>query len=168
MSVKLKITLWFTAIMLLLSAVFFTVTAMLSGTAANQTSRRALTSIVNQNLEEIEYDGEDRELDIDDDFVFYRSGVYTAVLNGDGAVLAGGLPSSFLLSWPFSDGAVQEASSGSEHYLVYDRSLSLPGYGTVWIRAAAYRLSTSPPSRAKSCIRGTSPHPAGPMLAQQP
>ncbi len=137
MSVKLKITLWFTAIMLLLSAVFFTVTAMLSGTAANQTSRRTLTSIVNQNLEEIEYDGEDRELDIDDDFVFYRSGIYTAVLNGDGAVLAGGLPSSFLLSWPFSDGAVQEASSGSEHYLVYDRSLSLPGYGTVWIRAAA-------------------------------
>jgi len=132
LSIKLKITLWFTAFMVLLCAVVFAFIAVVSNQAAAQDARNALTALVEKNTREIEYD--DGKLEIDDDFVPFQNGVSCILFYEDGTKISGNAPYTALEEDPFEDGSVRAVSIGGETYLVYDRLVESKRHDNIWVR----------------------------------
>lgn len=145
LTIKLKITLWFTIFMILLAAVFFAFTAFVSGSTASQQTRAALTRLVDSNMDEVEYD--DGRLEIDDDFESYKSGIYCLVFLQNGGKISGYSPYPELESMAFEDGAIRSVIVDGETCLIYDR-LVLSGYhDDIWLRGIVREngaLMTSP------------------------
>lgn len=134
MTIKLKITLWFTVFMVLLSAVVFIFIALVTRSTAGQQARGALAGLVEKNTREIEYD--DGELEIDDDFVSFKSGIYCFVLGDGGELITGHVPDEALEREPLKEGAVRRVKAGGEPYLVYDRRVQVKKNLQVWVRGA--------------------------------
>lgn len=134
LTIKLKITLWFTVFMILLAAAVFAFIAVVSGSTTSHQVRAALTGLVNSNLKEVEYD--DGEPDIDDDFVSYQNGVYCLVLNSAGEKLSGYAPYTELEHQAPQDGSIRSVRIGTESYLIYDRQVAEKNGPGLWVRGA--------------------------------
>ncbi|HIR03025.1 MAG: HAMP domain-containing sensor histidine kinase [Acutalibacteraceae bacterium] len=132
LSIKSKITIWFTAMMLLLCTVVFAFIAIFSSATAAQDSRRLLMETVQTNMDELDYD--DGKLEIDDDFTFFNNGVYIQLFDENGVLISGYAPYDVLYSQPFTDSTTRQASTNGGSYLIYDRRVTLDDSKTVWIR----------------------------------
>ena len=89
-SIKLRLTLWYTLLMLLMAAVTLTFVMAISSSVANQTVLDSLDRTLRENA--LQADIVDGELEIGSGFGFYRSGIYTVVYSKSQALLAGQLP----------------------------------------------------------------------------
>ena len=116
LSIKSKITIWFTAMMLLLCMIVFVFIAIISSATAAQDSRRLLMGTVQANMDAVDYD--DGKLDIDDDFTFFDNGVYIQLFEENGALISGYAPYDVLYSQPFTDGATQQVSTDGGSYFI--------------------------------------------------
>ncbi len=134
LSITLKITLWFTIFMLILSAIIFGFIALVSESTADHRVRGLLTDRVESNVQQIEYD--DGELEIEDEFVSYQHGVYSLVLYENGQKAAGYAPYPELEGGGLVDGQVRSLTVSGEGYLVYDRLIPFPE-GNIWVRGVA-------------------------------
>ena len=132
LTIKLKITLWFTIFMIILSAVVFAFIALVSAASSSSQTRGTLTSLVDNNAREVEYD--DGELDIDSDFASFQNGAYCLVFDSAGAKLFGYAPYAELEARPFEDGSVRSVYIGGEAYLIYDRVVTDLRYPDIWLR----------------------------------
>lgn len=132
LTIKLKITLWFTSFMILLSAVVFAFIAFISNTTTTNQTRGVLTSLIDKNTREIDYD--DGRLEIDDDFVSFRNGVYCLVFYESGEKVSGHAPYDALENEPFDDGNIRSVKIDDETYLIYDRMVSFKRHEDVWVR----------------------------------
>ncbi|NMD41837.1 MAG: HAMP domain-containing protein [Firmicutes bacterium] len=132
MTIKLKITLWFTTFMILLSAVVFAFIAFFTSSTASQELRGKLTGLVDKNSREIELD--DGELEIDDDFVSFKDGIHCLIFDQDGSKITGYSPDGMLEREPFRDGAIRQVQVGLEPYLLYDRLLPVSRSKSIWLR----------------------------------
>lgn len=135
LTIRLKITLWFTVFMLLLSAIVFLFILFVSDSAASSQAQGALVALVEDNMDEAEYD--DGALDIDDDFIEFRSGVYCLLFDSSGMCRSGYSPYGDLTQLPFTDGVVRSVSLGKESVLIYDRLISDKEYPDLWVRGIA-------------------------------
>lgn len=133
-SIKLKLTLWFTAIMILLAFVMAAVTLIATNSVAQRNSRAVLNRVMSELTEEIEYDS--GELELDDDFRIYKDNVYSLLAKEDGSVITGYLPADELMQIPFEDGALKEISGDGELYYLLDRKLSFSNGPGLWLRSA--------------------------------
>lgn len=149
-TIKLRITLWFTAFMILLCAVVFVFIAVVSNTRTTQDTRNALTALVERNMREIEYD--EGALDIDDDFASYENGVYCLIFSKSGEKVSGSAPYAGLDGEPFEDKRVRQVKVGDTTYLIYDRLIESKRYDDIWVRGVVLEsggaLSVSAVSRA--------------------
>lgn len=132
LSIKLKITLWFTIFMIILSAVVFAFISFVSNSTASNQLKNALTTLVNNNMQEIEY--EDGLLEQDDDFVSYHNGIYCLVFYGDGVKFSGYAPYAELERQPLEDFSIRSATIDGETYLIYDRLTTDKDHGDFWVR----------------------------------
>lgn len=139
MSIKLKITLWFTAFMILISVICFTFIATVSSATSTSRQKDTLTALIDGNAGEIEYD--EGEIDIDDDFVTYKSGIYCLVYTENGDKIIGSAPDEFD-GGAFKDNEVRYVGEGEDRYVVYDRLLTFNGHESVWIRGIALESSS--------------------------
>ncbi|MFV0363808.1 MAG: sensor histidine kinase [Suipraeoptans sp.] len=133
-SIKLKITLWFTAFMILISIICFAFIVTVSSATSSNQRKESVAELVDANVNEIEYD--DGELEIDDEFISYKSGVYCLVYANDGTRLAGSASEEFEVG-EFVDSEIRYVDVGTDRYVVYDRKISLKGNNSVWIRGVA-------------------------------
>lgn len=117
--------------MLLLSVVVLAFVSVVSASASNRQLQDALVGMVNANAREVEYD--DGMLEIDDDFVVYRNGIYCLVFNGDGEKRGGRTPDEDLVNEVFEDGSVRTVAANGENYLIYDLKVS-DKRRDIWIR----------------------------------
>jgi len=131
-TIKLKITLWFTTFMILLSAVVFAFIALVSNSTTTHQTRGALTRLIDENIREIDYD--DGQLEIDDDFVSFQNGIYCLVFQENGEKISGYAPYDELESEPFEDGSIRSVIIDGETYIIYDRMVSFKPHEDVWIR----------------------------------
>lgn len=108
MTIRTKITLWFSALMILIFAIMFTLIFIINRHVLYTDVEATLRGIVESNMDEIEYtddfEAEDVEpgdhyiaygegyLEIDDDFVLERKGVYTVLLDQSGKIIYGKPP----------------------------------------------------------------------------
>jgi len=135
LTIKLKITLWFTAVMILLCIVVFAFIAVVSNQTAVRDVKIALTSLVDRNIREVDYD--DGDIEIDKKFTSFQNGVYCILFREDGTKLRGNAPFDELMEEPFEDGTIREISVSGETYLIYDRLISFKRHDDIWIRGVA-------------------------------
>ena len=106
MSIKIKITLWFTFVMLCIVVVSFGALLFVSDAAIERNYKRQLQEIVEQNIEEIEYDDDDEVLELDEDFVSYKQGIFVFIYDATGQMLFGQSHGIDVTGIPLQNGSV--------------------------------------------------------------
>ena len=131
MTIRAKITLWFSALMIVIFAIMFSMIFIINRYVLYSDVKGTLRTVVEENRDEIEYtedfDSDDVEpgdhyilygdgyLEIDDDFIPERKGVYSVLLDENGRVIYGKSP----VAIPFSDReGIWTQMAGQEKYYV--------------------------------------------------
>ncbi len=131
LSIKLKLTLWFMAFMLILAAVVLGFISFVTVSQTRRNTENALIARVSENAQAVKYI--DGRMLIDDDFVSYRNGIYCLVYNEDWELKAGQAPDEDLENEDLREGDVREVTVNGEDYLIYDLKVS-EKRRELWIR----------------------------------
>lgn len=131
-SIKVKITLWYLLLMLVMMAMVLGFILAVSSSVEAQTAMSQISATVRSNLSQI--DMADGKLQIGEDFQFYQNGVYTLVYSQNETLLAGQPPVSFTEVGGFENGETRTVSAGNEDYYVMDLWRSFGWENGVWIR----------------------------------
>lgn len=127
LSVKLRVTLWFTAFMALLVAADLAILFVAGRDMVSTSLRNTLTEVVLENGQVLT--GHDGSLDIGDMDAFDR-GVYLTVYDEEGYPIYGRMPLGYADQLPFRDGVMQTV----DEWFLYDALISVEEYGQVWVR----------------------------------
>ncbi len=148
LSLRIRLTIWFSAALVLMSVITFMVVIMVNWSVLQKTNRDQLVYVVEDNVDEVEYfetlaqlrsDSDidiylryqDGYLEIDDDFLDAVGGVYTALCSQDGTLLYGENPIySLTKDLDIQDSTVQHVGD----YYVYDCLLAGDGLDGLWLR----------------------------------
>lgn len=131
-SIKVKITLWYLLLMLVMMAMVLGFILAMSSSVEAQTAMSQISATVRSNLSQI--DMADGKLQIGEDFQFYQNGVYTLVYSQNETLLAGQPPVSFTEVGGFENGETRTVSAGNEDYYVMDLWRSFGWENGVWVR----------------------------------
>lgn len=152
LSVKLKVTIWFSVIMIFIIAVTFCIILWASSSVMQKNIQDNLVETVEDNVDEIEFfkqihDSEtdhdddqyisykDGYLEIDDDFLDKVNGVFTALYQDNGTLLYGENPLTMATAdIAFSDRTIHRIKSDGIVYYVFDCKLSADGTEELWLR----------------------------------
>ena len=151
LSIRVKITAWFSGIMVFIVVVTFGIIFWVSNSVTQKNIQNNLIEIVESNVDEIEFYEEkdyvnelhgdqyieymDGYLEIDEDFLDRINGVYSSLYQENGNLLYGENPSAGPdMEIPFSDGVVQKITWNGTGYFVYDHLLSGYGVDGLWLR----------------------------------
>ncbi len=131
-SAKLKLTLWTTLLMLIMSVLVVVLIVFLSDTVIASNSKADLRDVVNENAQELEFDDGTLETD---DIDFFKKGVYTLLYTEEGEHIAGTFPEAFASTPPFNNGVVSENTIDGTLYYFYDVLSPVQEYPLpVWVR----------------------------------
>lgn len=149
--IRLKITLWFAAALILIVSVTYIVILTVSNQVIQKTIRDGLTHTVEDNVDEVEFYTDLAEaninsadhfiifnggyLEVDDDFLDEVNDIYTALYQSDGMLMYGENPITLQSSgMEFIDGEMRELDVDGELYYIFDRQLSGEGLEGLWLR----------------------------------
>lgn len=132
MSIKLRVTLWFTLLMLMLGALALGLLFYGGAQSGLAARRELLTTMVEDSEKEIESDGS--TLEVDRDLESFRDGVYLSVYDAQGVPLYGMVPRTFDNSTPFGDRQLRTIESGETSWYLYDQRFEIEGWGEYWVR----------------------------------
>ena len=149
LSIRFKITLWFTAALILVVALSYFAVLSVSNRILHKTIQDTLIETVENNVDEIEFfisaspsnDTDyylpygDGYLEIDDDFLDEVNDVYTSLYRSDGSFLYGENPiSKYTPDLEFQDAGIQQLKVNGTLYYIYDRLLSGEELDGLWLR----------------------------------
>ena len=135
-SIKLKITLWFTLLMLLVTGLSLGFIAMSGDYVMAGNIKDTLMKAVNENAKEIDF--KHGHVEIDDDFDYYSNGVVSSVYSSDGALISGQLPPGLSpRDAELTDGLIRTVNDKGDFYFIYDRRTKVDGRADVWVRGVA-------------------------------
>lgn len=135
LSIKMKLTLWFTVFMVVISVFVLGFMLMISDKIISDDAHSRLYQTVWENLSSVSL--EDGKLQTGENFSYYRDGVYTLIYNSDGALLAGQVPLSFTVEpaqEPFQNGLTRQVSTEEETYYVLDLRFQSGWEDGIWLR----------------------------------
>ena len=131
LSIKLRVTLFYTAAMVLLLALTLAFLFLVAGYQMTGSSHLLLENAVKQAGNQVEFEGD--YLQIDPEIDLYPDGVTLVLYGPEGTPLLGTPPSQFPADTPLVSDQFQEASSGETRWQVYDLYIAYGAAG-VWIR----------------------------------
>ena len=131
-SVKLRITLWLTLLMLLLSGILLFFMLSISSAVAERTAQERLSQTVRSNLTQI--NATDNELEFGEAFHFYHNGVSTLIYSKNYALLAGQVPVSFKVDEPFQNGMIRTVETADARFFVLDFWVPQTWENGLWVR----------------------------------
>ncbi len=151
LSIRLKITLWFSGALVLVVAITYFAILAVSSQVIQKTVRDSLLHTVEDNVDEVEFyadlSGMDPHevdyflqygegyLEVDDDFLDAVGGVCTGLYRTDGTLLYGENPVARELNGlEFRDSVVQRETVAGTVYYVFDRKLTGEGLAGLWLR----------------------------------
>lgn len=134
LTIKMRITLWYTLLMSVLVFLCLAVILAIGEQTVKSNSREMLAAVVADSFREIEYDDDDRIIEIDDELTLYRDGVYLCIYDQSGRLLAGHMPQKFPSNQVLASGLFQAANEGGRQWYYYDLAQNLSGYGQIWVR----------------------------------
>lgn len=138
MSAKLRLTAWFTLMMMLLCAATLTFVFVVNGAAVADDPQSQLVARVDKNARKVEFENGRFEWE---DLKFYRKGVSCWVCDESGAYLQGVRPEG-LPELPPKDGALRTVSNGDGQYYMYDVYVDMDVTG-LWVRGVISTESSS-------------------------
>jgi len=130
MSAKLRLTLWFTLMVLLLSAMVLVFVFVINANAVTDDPAQRLVDAVLDNLDETELAHGQFELD---DVRLVSRGVCSALYDESGRELLGALPEGLDTALPFRAGTLRTVSISGVPYYLYDAHRELASTG-LWSR----------------------------------
>ncbi len=132
LSIKARITLWYTAFLVLVVGALFGYLVTAGTEQSRVTAQQTLRRVVDAATAELEYD--DGELEFDqDELEAEGTGVFLSVLDSGGNRLLGSFPRA-LTPPAVSDANMRQLAADGRTYCVYDRVVALPGYGDAVVR----------------------------------
>lgn len=131
LSIKLKLTLWFTGFMLVLSGTVLVFIWLISSISSTKDLRSSLMALVEQNMDEVTL--ADGRIEIEDDFIYYHNSLYCLIFTGEGEKMGGIIPYDGLDNEPFENAVMRKVVSSGQAYLIYDRQMSRRE-GDIWLR----------------------------------
>lgn len=152
LSIRSKITLWFTAILIVIVALAYTVVFSVSSSVMQKFTQDSLIATVTNNVDEVEFYSnrdkidEDNDadqyieynggyLEVDDDYLDLVNGVFTSLYHENGTLLYGDNPiARHTNGYAFCDEQVQKVSANGIVYFFYDRMLTQDGLNGLWLR----------------------------------
>ncbi len=134
MSLKWKITLWYAGILILLVTLLFGFLLSTSGRLLRSESVLALKDAVWDFAGEIEVDREHESWELDEDIRFYEKGVLFSLYDGQGHLLAGGVPDTFPKGTTLKAYATQKIKGSAKEWTVYDVAVPYGGEKFLWAR----------------------------------
>lgn len=152
LSIRLKITLWFSVVLGMVVFLAFLIVFFVSDAVLQKGVQDNLVEAVEDNVDEIEYFGSLQELadsndvdlymeyqkgylEIDDDFLDRVNGIYTGLYREDGMLLYGENPLGRAgLEKAFADSRIQTLTVAGEAYYLFDRMLTEEGLEGLWLR----------------------------------
>ncbi len=152
MSIRLKITLWFSAALILVVAFTYFAVLAVSNQVIQKTIRDGLINTVKNNIDEVEYfsnledtslEGDvdvilpylDGYLEVDDDFLDEVNQIYTTLYYVDGTFIYGENPiAEETVGLKFLDSQMQKLTVGKTLYYVFDCKLTGKGLDGLWMR----------------------------------
>ena len=140
MSIKLKITLWYTLFMTLLVVGILWLLLFITNSRLLSNARLRLKDTVTRSFHEIDY--EDGVLEFDNDINFLGEGIYISVYDAYGKLLYGRIPSLFNGATVLVMDEIQQVDSGQTLWYVYDYCQKIEGYGNLWVRGIASQTQT--------------------------
>lgn len=152
LSIRFKITFWFTMALILIMLLTYFITFSVSNQMIQKTIRDSLIETVEHNVDEIEFYQSIEEmnlsgdvdhfleygngyLEVDDDFLDAVNDVYTTLYHADGSFLYGENPiAGKTEGYPFTDSKVQQTKIDGTIYYLFDRKLTADGLEGLWLR----------------------------------
>ncbi len=132
LSLKLKLTLWFTCFMLLTAALCLVLFLTMRGRIADKEAFQILNLTVRTNLTELTL--QDNKLAISQDFSFYKNNVHFLIYSKDHSLLAGQVPPSFPVSTELENGISKYVSGGEQDYFILDFFVPCGWEDGLWLR----------------------------------
>lgn len=139
LSIKGRVTLWYTLFMLVLTGIIFVFLFMIGDRQIFVSVQGRLEEAVSRSLDEIEYDDdEEGGTEIDDDLTNFQNGVYVTVYDGQGNCIYGQLPYDLqeISISGFENGKIREIRTQSGIWLLFDVYKPLYEEKGVWVRGA--------------------------------
>lgn len=152
LSIRAKITIWFTAALLIVVLFAYLTVFGVSRQMLLKTIRDNLIETVEHNVDEVEFfvdfeslrktrdidhyvEYKDGFLEVDDDFLDAANEVYTALYSEDVQLLYGENPiAGDTAGMEFKDSQVQKLRADGRLYYVFDRKLTAEGLEGLWLR----------------------------------
>ena len=132
MSVKLRLTLWFTAFMAIIAVVCLALILIITGNISRRDASEKLDSAVRTNIANLEYSS--GKLNLKSGFEFYRDDVYTVIYNNSRSVLGGETPHGFDISEPLENGVIKNVYGDGDSFTVFDLFVPSGWDDGVWVR----------------------------------
>ncbi len=152
MSIRTKITLWFSVVLIVIVALTYFIILSVSNRIIQNTLQDNLIRTVENNVDEIEYYTSmnfadmaddfdfyvpygDGYIQIDDDFLDKVNQIYTCLYQSDGSLVYGMNPVAMeTADTAFSDSQIQKITIDGTLYYIFDRELNLEGLNGLWLR----------------------------------
>lgn len=131
-SIKTRVTIWYVFFLVLLVCVIFASLIYTSNRLVQENIMGDLSSVVDDSARDVKI--EDGKLEIDDDIISYRDGIYVLVYRENNFVVTGTLPSGIQQEIPFISEQVRKITDSGKEYYVYDRLISDDNFADIWIR----------------------------------
>ena len=130
MSAKLRMTLYFTLMVLLLSILVLLSIISMNRSVLSDDPGGRLVNVVMKNADDVEFDNGKFDWD---DLHTYRQGVYCCIYTSDGKLLMGAQRENWKIDLPFESNVIRTVAVGGEQILVYDTLVDM-SVADLWIR----------------------------------
>lgn len=133
-SIQLRVTLWFTVLMVALAATGLVFLFYMGGQSALAATKGRMTDMAEASWSDIRIKSGAAE--IDEDLEYFREGVYLSVYDAAGLPLYGAVPRRFDNSVVFADSSLREVTDSGGKWYVYDACRTTDGI-SIWVRTVA-------------------------------
>lgn len=130
MSAKLRLTAWFTLMVLILAVMVLVFVLVINSYSITDDPAGRLVRMVMHNADEVEFDKGRFEWD---DLDACRRGVYCSFYDDEGQFLLGAAPEGVSPELDFEPGVLRSFTSGEQEYYLYDFYVDMDVAG-IWIR----------------------------------
>lgn len=142
MSLKLRITAWFSVMILTLTALVVTIVFVVADESLADDPIDELVKTIGMNASSLSRDEKKHKFD---EFKSYHNGVYCQLFDNEGNVLQGGVPENINYGEAFDNGVITTHKADTGEYYIYDMKVG----SSFWIRGY---ISTDEPSETTKLI----------------
>lgn len=143
LTIRAKVTLWYTAFMILLVAIMLGLLMKISNTTVLTNYTQKLLKVMDDVAEDVE---EEEEVD------YFDEGVYIIEYDDEGRYMVGTVPTEFPIDLTLRDRKVQEVTEGDYIFYTYDRRVVTEQGSVRWMRGV---IGEAKGNQLNSIIVGT-------------